>query len=108
MPGKTSCTFQMIWLMPNVEMMRGKGVFCLHEPGIVLEEVWKALTKPGGKQQIFSFSSQSSFSKNWNYLEDQSSQECDTSDTWVVSHKTWWETPDCQFGMFIAQNPCKI
>ena len=84
-----------------------EGVFFLflHEPGIVLEEVWKALTKPGGKQQIVSFSSQSSSSKNWNYLEDRSS---DTSDTWAVSHKTWWETPDCQLGMLIAQNPCKI
>ena len=82
--------------MPNIEMMRRKECFFIHEPGIVLEEVWKALTKPGGKQQIVSFSSRSSFSKNWNYLEDQSSLEYDTRDTWVVSHKTWWETPDCQ------------
>ena len=27
--------------------------FFLHEPGIVLEEVWEALSKPGGKKTDF-------------------------------------------------------
>ena len=40
--------------MENIIMGR---VWFLHEPGIVLQEVWKALTKPG-KQHIVSFSSE--------------------------------------------------
>ena len=44
--GKSSFSFLMIDAKYGDN--ENEGCFFLHEPGIVLEEVWKALTKPCG------------------------------------------------------------